>query len=501
MKNPLRRRPDPGAGTGDRGGPVTAFLQRVAIDRPVPFERGQWVWLGCVAAIAGVLAAVLAVAVYPGGMTKDSYFQLAQARGSVPFNDWHPVVMSVIWRALIALTGSIGAMAVAQIAVAWLVAVLLSWFLLAASGSRIVSLGGLLVLVLPNSVNILGTVWKDTQMALALGLAVGCLLLARMCRGGRSCRVLLGTAFAALVYATLVRKNAVLAVLPLLLLASVLFVRLRGAVTLRRAAATGAAALAVLGGAVLGIGSAVSAATGATSNSQFTQVMLDDLIFAVPPESIAASEKAPPELVGKLAVARAECREKGVIWDAYWDCYGAGANGRGFTAIEHVDEVSALWFEQIPRHLPEYIRYRLMTTGELLSTSDLEFVITAEDAEHGVPPAAPELDRGLAAYVMGAAEGWGAWLFRGWFWLVLGVAGCAIALSRWRPSPTAGMIFLSGILYLAGFFPTAPAADYRYICWSALSVVIGGLVLLAEMVRDRRAARSEAAAAESPEAG
>lgn len=123
---------------------------------------------------------MLSAAVAPGGMTTDSIFQLRQAQGTEPFNDWHPVVMSLVWRGLLMLTGSVGSMAAVQVAVAGCSAVLLSWYLLVMTRSRVLSLLGLLVLVLPHTANLLGTVWKDTQMALALFLAGACLLLLRV---------------------------------------------------------------------------------------------------------------------------------------------------------------------------------------------------------------------------------------------------------------------------------------------------------------------------------
>ena len=109
----------------------------------------------------------------------------------------------------------------------------------------------------------------------------------------------------------------------------------------------------------------------------------------------------------------------------------------------------------------------------------------------------PALDQMFASYVVDGALQFASFLFRGWFWLLLGVAGCVVAFSRLRRSFTAAAVFLSGALYLAGFFPTAPAADYRYIYWTALWVLLGGIVLLAERGRERlRGSAEEPAAAE-----
>lgn len=58
--------------------------------------RGETAWLCCLAGVFALIAVVLFRAVAPGSMTTDTFFQLDQALGTEPFNDWHPVIMSVI---------------------------------------------------------------------------------------------------------------------------------------------------------------------------------------------------------------------------------------------------------------------------------------------------------------------------------------------------------------------------------------------------------------------
>lgn len=48
--------------------------------------------------ILGVGWALFLVYAYPGYMSADSCSQLNQARGVEPINEWHPPMMSFIWR-------------------------------------------------------------------------------------------------------------------------------------------------------------------------------------------------------------------------------------------------------------------------------------------------------------------------------------------------------------------------------------------------------------------
>lgn len=304
-------------------------------------------------------------------MTTDTFFQLDQALGIEPFNDWHPVIMSVIWRWLINATGDVSSMAAAQIGVAWFGATLTSYYLLNATHQKSLSLLGVLVLVLPNSANMLGAVWKDTHMSIALYVAVVCILVFGQRVQGRW--IFLGGAVLAMLYATIVRKNAIAGVLPLIALGVILVLISCHKLNLKQLFLAGLVSLIAFGGAVMGAGYILNAQTNATSNSQFTQVMLDDLIFAIPQSAIDTSEIPPDELKSKIADARRECESKGVFWDSYWKCYGRGADGEPFTEIAHPAEVSALWMEQVPRHLPRYFDYRAMTTAKFLFTSNLQF--------------------------------------------------------------------------------------------------------------------------------
>lgn len=443
-----------------------------------PLSRGQRYALCGYAACAIVMGIFVFSAVNPGGLTNDSLFQLDQAQGRIGYNDWHPVIMSWTWSLLLKLAGTVASMAAVQVSFAVLLAVLLVYYLLLATRNCLISGLGFLLVAMPNTMNMWGMVWKDVHMVLTLALAVVCVLLIRF-----RPRFLWGFVVAALLlltYAALVRKNSVVAVVPILVLLADQVVRVRGDTTTRKriVGVTGLSLL-VFGLLVGSTGALLDHTLHPTKNSQVEQVMLDDLIFAVPQKSIDGSD-APDRLKKKLKDARRECRAKGKNWNSYWVCYGTGASGAPFTAIADGDAVRKLWVEEIPTHLPQYITYRAWTTRELLFTTGLQFAGKGVAEHAGYPLQNPGAHDFLRAYVVDFGVTQLRFLYYGWFGLLISTAGAVMAcIKRWR-SPSALAIFVSGILYLLTFVPSAPAADYRYVFWTMLAGLLGWLVLLGE---------------------
>lgn len=453
-------------------------------------------WSLVLSGVAGLLVALYLIrATAPGLVTYDSSFQLDQALGMEPFNDWHPVIMSLVWRGLASVTGSIGTMAVVQILFAWLCACGLSVFLLRATGKWWTPAMAQAMVLLPNTINMWGAVWKDVHLALALLCSILCLFLIRTA-GRRMGWMLFGASVLMLLYAVLVRKNAVV-IAPLILLAGCYV--LTGPWTaqrLRRSMLIVVSAFCAFVIAAFGTGKAIDFIVEPTHNSQFTQVMIDDIVFALPADAVARSEAASPQLKEKLITAKADCAEKGAYWDAYWKCYGRGASG-DFTSVARPDEITALWLEQVPKELPRYVDYRLFTFGKLLFTSKLHFVNEEMAFE---PLQYPRANEAVESYVVDLGVTQLPWLYHGWFWLLLSLGGLVAAI---RTRSFVGVCVLSaGLLYLASFIPTVPAQDYRYIFPLVLTTLTGGTMTMVDAwVRtnknidpSHRGVRSDAAA-------
>lgn len=456
--------------------------------------RRRLVLLAAQAAIGLVLALVLIRATAPGGITYDTSFQLRQATEEVGFNDWHPVIMALVWKALIAITGSVGSMAVVQVLLAWLGAVLTCYWLLVTLAKPAWSWAGLSLLVLPFTVNILGTVWKDTQMAIALYLCIVLLLIATV--RPRRALWLLSAAALFLLYAVLVRKNALVVAVPLVAVVCFLWARARnGAAWFGRWILASGVSLVVFVGLVFGVGAVISSATHATKNSQFTQVMLDDLIFAVPESAIVKSSAIDDELRQHLLEARDQCEKDGAIWDAYWRCYGKGEKG-DFTGIAKAEQIQAIWLQEIPRHLGSYLDYRAQTFSAFLNTSTLQLAGTQEFEGLDIHQEHPRLFQALKYYVVDFAFQQAGWLFHGMTWLVFSVIGLGVALRKRQRDWIAAAVFAAGLLYLATYLPSAPAANYRYVFPAVLTTLLGWAAVLAGRY-GRGAERATAPEAES----
>ncbi|MDN5727543.1 MAG: hypothetical protein L0G99_16685, partial [Propionibacteriales bacterium] len=135
-----------------------------------PRHDYSWVgWLWLAAALAAVIGAAVFLGEYndPGRMEHDALFQLGQAQGEKPLNDWHPVILTVFWRWLIDTTGQVSAMLWVQIWVIAAVAYGFAVYLYDLTRRIGWSALGLAVFFLPYMMNLYGMIWKDTQMVMA----------------------------------------------------------------------------------------------------------------------------------------------------------------------------------------------------------------------------------------------------------------------------------------------------------------------------------------------
>lgn len=454
--------------------------------------RARWLLFGyAVAAI--VLGLLLFRAMAPGGITYDTRFQLQQALGEVPFNDWHPVIMAGMWKGLIGLTGQISSMAALQIGLAVVFSILCSYTLMVSKGGPAWGALGLAPMLLPNTVNLWGVVWKDVHLTLALSLCLILLILARY--RPRWFWVLVSLAMLCLLYAVLVRKNAFVVALPVVSIAVVqatMHVRSRGTRGLpggRRILVMCLAGVLAFGVAVVGSSKIVDAVYTPTKNSQFAQVMLDDLIFSIPADKLLAARSGTPELRAHLVEAQGKCAARGAIWDAYWLCYGGGANGP-FTSIVDVKGVQDLWLELIPSHAGWYLDYRAQTMTHFLVTSKGQFARNVDVPGQVTQHSSVRLHEALRDYVVSLGVKQLPWLYHGWFWVSLAAAGLVLTLRRrWRDLMAAGFL-AAGLLYLATYIPTAPAQDYRYVFPAVMTTMLAGVAVLCAGGRSEARLRS-----------
>lgn len=447
--------------------------------------------MGVLAAIGTVLAGLIIFAMYPGGISPDGVFQVRQIRGEVPYNDWQPVSMTWTWHQLTKVFGTVTALLWAQVFFGWVCALLTSYVLLKISRRTWVAALGLFMLFMPNMVNILGVFYKDVQLALALYLAVLMMFLVLLQPKGRW--VWAAVAFGSLVYAALVRKNSAVAVLPIVAVFVLWFLRARVSRVRGELAKVGVISIiatGVVGGTVLAADKALASATGATQNSQFTQVFIDDIVFGMPEEAIRSAD-APQAEKDRIMFARETCKKREeqegreFIWDAYWNCYGLGVNG-AYTEVEDPDAVVALWKATVPHHLGDYAKYRAKTTWRFLTSTSSVASSAVRGDQVDLPPTHPKARDIHSGYVYAAAYGYMPFMFLGITAFTACIAGVVVSLRTRTRSLGACAVFTSIILYVLTYFPTAPADLYRYSYWPFAGAMFGWLLIAASRRHTRR---------------
>ncbi|GAB3044489.1 hypothetical protein [Sediminivirga luteola] len=468
-------------------------------------------WLILLAVLQLPGAAFVVKANAPGRANVDITHQARQALGEIPFDDWHPPVMSALWKLIYDTTGSLEGLLLLQVFLLFAGGWLLSCYVVDRTGSRAWSLAGVVFPLLPHVLSQAGTLWKDTQMAVALLCGVILLFWVRWRRPWTF--LLLAPSLLFLIYAAAVRKNALFAVLPVVFYLAWQLAQLwqarrerhrrrsgagnaagAGAPRVplwRYATAVAGTGLAFLAGVQL-TGSAVDRAYDVQPTDQLSQVLLDDVMFSVPPSELNASS-APQELKDKINEARPGCRERNQIWNAYWACYGRGADGRPFSPIDYQQELRALWLETVITSPGRYLSYRAATFAEYLADSSVEYWELSwgsADAEPVGLGAQDRLaDRTQRFYVVGIGVEGLPWLFKPWFWLA-GAVALLIAAARPRLMPAfraeVALLTSSAAVYMVGYFPIIPATHFRYTYWPAIAVTVAVILFAAGRWSARR---------------
>ncbi len=478
----------------------------MATEPPGPWAATGWRWGAVLAVLQLPVLAFLWTANAPGRANNDIRNQAEQSLGAIPYNDWHPPVMSALWEALYRLTGQLSALLAVQLLGLACCAWLLSRLLARLTGRRWLSLAGVLFPLTPPVLSQAGILFKDTQMGVALLLAL--LLLERVDGLRPRSWWWLVPALTALGYGALVRRNALVAAVPFL--AFVAWQAWRGyrvrrerlglpARPRRRLATFVALGLATaigtgfFAGATLATDKLLVKLKHVQATGQSNQIMLDDVIFTVPAAELRAADLT-PAFKEHLLSAQALCAQKGVIWDAYWKCYGRGASGKGYTAIADGPELKRYWLATIPRHPARYLEYRVATYGAYLGRADLVWWETRwrKDATAvGLGNSAGPADDAARWWVVDLWQNHLGWVYLPWFWLAAGVA--ALAAARWAGRARALVLVAasSAVLYQLAYFPVIPAAHFRYTWWPAAALTAAWTLLAGVWIAalaDRRAA-------------
>lgn len=418
------------------------------------------------ALVAVSMLALLAIVFYPGYMSPDSISHLEQATGVAHLADWHPPVITRLWGLLIGVTGHISSMLIFQLVLLVTAMFVLSILVYQHTRNRAWAFSTYMILLLPNIVNIAGVIWKDVQMAFSLTLAVILIwfIISSKKTLGRTVKYgIVGLALLLILYAGMLRYNALFAVLP------ILFV-LPSLLTKRFHVWSGLASVII--GLVVTIGVTIFINQPSEKTHPITAVQLDDIVHVANFDG---------EYHGRWAMykkIRDNCRNTTKdIMNSYIVCTTAAQ--REVLKNEH-QGVFNDWLSTIIKHPIKYASYRLATFSIFIFPQPERMYIFQPGIEQNQVGAAVKNEyaiSGLAAYVKGGAQANIPLIFQPWLYLAILVfiyyRSRRIREQVQRRFTRA--VALSGLIYIVAYFPMAVAVDYRYIYWSVFATILSGL--------------------------
>ena len=418
------------------------------------------------ALVAVCMLALLVIVFYPGYMSPDSISHLEQATGVAHLTDWHPPVMTRLWGVLIRVTGHISSMLIFQLVLLAAAMFTLSIIVYRHTRNRAWALSTYMIVLLPNIVNIAGVVWKDVQMAFSLTLAVLLIwfIISSKKSLGRTAKYgIVGLSLLLILYAGMLRHNALFAVLP------ILFVLPR--LSTKRLPVWSSFACVIIG-LVVTIGATAVINQPSEKTHPITAVQLDDIVH------VANFDREHHGRWSMYKKIHDTCRNTTKdIMNSYIIC--TTASQREALKNEH-QGVFNDWLSTIIRHPIRYASYRLATFSIFLFPQPERMYIFQPGIEQNQVGAAVKNEyaiSGLAAYVKGGAQANIPLIFQPWLYLAV-LVFIYYKSGRIREQVQRRFtraVALSGLIYIVAYFPMAVAVDYRYIYWSVFATMVSGL--------------------------
>lgn len=413
-----------------------------------------------VAAVAALVGLVFsAVAAWPGLLTEDSLVQYQTAVRGV-YADWHPPVMSWVWRQWLHLLPGSQGMLLLQLGMLW-AGLWLFWR--AARPHRLAPLFLLLGLA-PWVINFSGVIWKDCAMAFALALAAGLLL--KPPGLGRNLAVL-----ALLFYALNLRHNALFAIAPLLWW----LLRSTWPRAPRWQPLAGAGAVLLV---MLGLGQQLQyRVLDAQRERPGNAVLVDELAYL----SLLEQRSLIPGLsLQHIQACAGRQIGNGKLLNRY-NC---------FLLLEPAVTVPPLrqdllpaWRRAVAAHPVDYLRFRLAAFAFLLRAPDLPPAFERLNAtvgnDLGFSYQANALGRWTQQALAASVQA-GPGFFKPYTWLcaAFGLLGFSLLRARGAAATPERVLLLSALGYTLGYLPVTPQSDFRYVYWSVLATSLAALWML-----------------------
>jgi hypothetical protein len=409
---------------------------------------------------------------FPGYMSYDSGDQLEQARGMRPLTNWHPPVMAILWRICDWLIAGPFLMLVIQS-----VTLLAGMFLILRRvlSERGAAVAAVLILLSPPVICNMGVIWKDSQMAGFLMLAIAFMM--DKTRG----KMIAGCAL--LWLATAQRHNALAATLPILLL---LFVWKDGLARWKRYVLAVGVWVAITVSTML-----VNNALVETKEDVFASLAMNDIVGIVrfqkdyTDEQLRADTPGVPWRGEDRLVERSRKLYNPIM--TWLDVCGPAGVLDYPTTADQSAAVRAAWQKMVFAHPRAYLKHRWKTfLAELRVIRKYNFYIwwnivdtprRADKLRHNAihtPVQTAWMDMQVA---LADTPVYWAWVYF--------VAGIALVWPL-RRDKLGLTVVLSGILCEAFLLPVAPAIDYRYSHWMVTCTIVAAVYWVAARRRARR---------------
>lgn len=423
------------------------------------------------------------VVFYPGFMSYDSFVQLKQALGQLPYFDSHPVIMAKLWGALIFLTGGNKAsLFIFYVSIYWLAVYLLSTILF--RKQYLIILSSLLIGFFPPAYFLSLHNWKDVGMLISFYFFVIFIILYLK----KEKIAYLGLSSLCLIVATLMRTNAFVASLPLFIytiyLLSIRFDRLSIKFVYS----------------VLYILLVVGVFLGTTNllnhNARHVSTIGTVLVWDMGAVSkIKQTDYLPLYLHRKQSV-------EDDLYVINRD-FSPDANYHLFKEIspypnpEDNKKLVLDWFKLITKEPVAYLQHRLKVFETLLNLDGRTY--------YPLHPWIDENDFGMKFHLLNSPTYYvlfqkviefvtNSIFYKNYFYFFVGLSFlifllfCKKGIVKFRFLCIS--LLISGLCNTASLFILAPAADYRYCVWSSCSVVLACFIYLTSLKKKTTEIRS-----------
>jgi hypothetical protein len=399
------------------------------------------------------------VAFWPGFMTQDSWFQYLQAK-SGDYQDGHPPIMALLWSLLLNFASGPSGMLITQLSFFWMALYLVWEKFRNKPNAFLITLIG----TFPWIVSISGVVWKDLQMTFSLILAIGLII-------GKKTKIRIIAVLLLLFYAYSVRKNAPLAVAPIILYAIVSWW------DMKRSRIAALFALTIVGFSAFGNILNYSILDATRSNIQNASY-IDDLSY------LSLEQKR--SLIPHISYADiVSCKEDTVAGSNL-----IGKEGCLLTRPSYQDylrikpDLQEHWIKGIFANPKGYIQLHAnVFTYQLIKPSSPPYGYWVTP---GVIPDAIEIkqsDNFVTKQIKGTVDfciNNFQWVFKPLFWLgvLLWITYPVRYIKDSKARSLMQAIIFSGILYTLGYFIIGGSADYRYFYWPVLAANLSIVLLV-----------------------